>query len=73
MASSRPRGRLDRLLDVLQVGNWPAYPDLGAKAAAIRRGHEATVRPSFYRELGRDVGYGDRGGYHRTVPLRPGP
>jgi hypothetical protein len=46
----------------MQVGDWPAalrlaasYPDLGAEAAVIRRGHEATVRPGFYSELGRDV------------------
>jgi hypothetical protein len=62
MAAARSRGRLDRLLDAMLAGDWPAalrlaasYPDLGAEAAAIRRAHEATVRPQFYEQLGRNV------------------
>lgn len=62
MAPERPRGKLDRLLDAVRAGDWSAalrlaasYADLDDEAAAIRRGYEATVRPQFYRELGRDT------------------
>lgn len=86
MAAARQRGRLDRLLDAMQAGDWPAalrlaasYPDLGAEAAAIRRGYEATVRPQFYRELGRDVDAEIGGGiaalcrrYATALEQRPG-
>jgi hypothetical protein len=59
---SAPPRKLDRLLDAMRAGDWSAalrlaasYPDLGAEAAAIRRGHEALIWPHFYKQLGRNV------------------
>lgn len=30
------------------------FPQLGDEAAVIQRGHQARLRPEFYRELGQD-------------------
>ncbi len=53
--------KIDKLAAHMRSGNWQAalslaakFPRLGVHAAVIRRAHEATHRPAFYRQLGMD-------------------
>ena len=53
--------KIDKLAAHMRSGNWQAalslaakFPHLGAHAGVIRRAHEASHRPAFYRQLGLD-------------------
>ncbi len=53
--------KIDKLAAHMRSGNWQAalslaakFPRLGAHAAVIRRAHEATQQPAFYRQIGMD-------------------
>ncbi len=53
--------KIDKLAAHMRSGNWQAalslaakFPRLGAHADVIRRAHEATHRPAFYRQIGMD-------------------
>jgi hypothetical protein len=52
---------LSQLLALMTDGRWDAaiafanrFPRLGEHATAIRRAHNAILRPGFYRQLGLD-------------------
>lgn len=56
-----PPTKLSRLLALMRAERWAEalafaakFPRLGEHEKAIRRGHEACVRPDFQRQLGRD-------------------
>lgn len=53
--------KLQQVKDAGLSGDWAGalriasrFYDLGEDQAAIKRAHECMVRPSFYRQLGRD-------------------
>ena len=53
--------KLSKLLKLMEQGEWPKalsfaakFPQLGDHRDAIVRGHEAYVRPDFYRQINRD-------------------
>ena len=53
--------KLSRLLGLMERGEWKKalslaakFPQLGNHKDAIVRGHEACVRPDFYRQMDRD-------------------
>ncbi len=53
-----PERKIDKLAAHMRSGNWQAalslaakFPRLGAHADVIRRAHEATHRPAFYRQM----------------------
>lgn len=53
--------KLAALLRTMGRGNWKKalslasrFPRLGRQADAIRRGHEASQRPEFYRGMGQN-------------------
>lgn len=53
--------KLDKLKTHAAAGDWQGalriaarFPQLGDHKAAIKRAHEAFIRPAFYRQIGRD-------------------
>lgn len=66
VAEGKPRPTLGKsalanVRHLIAMGDWRAailtaakFPDLGDEAAAIHRGREALLRPSFQRQLKRD-------------------
>lgn len=60
-AAGQPRTKLSQLLDLMRAGEWEKalsfaakFGDLGEHKAAITRGHQAAVNPSFYRQMGKE-------------------
>lgn len=56
-----PRTKLSILLDHMRGGDWvralslaSKFHDLGEHKEAITRGHNAAVRPEFYRQIRRN-------------------
>jgi hypothetical protein len=56
-----PPTKISRLVELMKAEEWGSalslaskFPRLGEHELAIRRGHEACVRPDFQRQLGRD-------------------
>jgi len=53
--------KLSQVLAAMEKNDWELalriaakFPQLGDQKNAIRDGHEAFVRPQFYRQLGKD-------------------
>ena len=58
---ARPGEKSEKIRALVAAGEWSKalsmaakFPRLGAQADAIRRGHEASARPDFQRQIGRD-------------------